>query len=64
MGPKASITKGRVWGRQAGGLMRETEVQIEQSCWEVGEDCTTGRRGAFTHSPSFTQPFLPSSGMN
>lgn len=30
VGPRASAEKDRVWGRQAPGLIKDTEVEIEQ----------------------------------
>lgn len=31
VGPRATVKKGRVWGRLAPDLIRETEIEIEQT---------------------------------
>lgn len=54
VGPRATVEKGKVWGRTVPGLVRETGVQTEHTWWKVGGlHCTPGREASY-HNNSFT----------
>lgn len=48
VGVRATVKKGRVWDRQALGLIRESEAQIEQTWWEVREVAPQTRQRALS----------------